>query len=883
MTSQRKTPSGQRNTTKRQFLSFIGAFVGVSAVFGVVMAGLFIPLATALGVTLKALPEIFDSIPEDIEVVTPSEESIMVDQDGNVIARFYSEQRVLVDSDEIADVMKEAMVAIEDERFYEHNGIDAEGMIRAAINNLAGGSLQGASTITQQYVRNLLIEKGIQEGDQELIDFATEESLVRKVIEARYAVALEKQMTKEEILTGYLNIVTFGTSVYGVEAAATAYFSKSASELTLSEAALLAGLVQSPSTYDPLVNPDAAQERRDVVLAVMLQQGKITQDEYDEATALSVSDMLNPQETTQGCAGAGENAYFCSYALQEFLSNSAFGDNETARLAYLRMGGLVIETTLDPEKQAAAYEAVTDLIPVGDSSGVNSALVSVEPSTGNILVMAQNTNYGTATESDPTATEVNYTAGTSRGGGSGFQAGSTFKVFTLVQWFKEGHGAYDTVGSSNRTYANGSFTCDGTAINTESWTVNDLSGKDGQMTVLRATQLSVNQAYVNMASKVDFCEIFETAADMGVTEQDGSTIDALPANIIGSAEVTPLQMASAFGTFVNDGEWCEPTSISRVTDKDGVVFYESTPSCTAVLDETVAAQVATTLRLSAQNYSISLGDYEFGAKSGTTDDNSNTWMVGFTANLATAGWAGYGSSSSTPVTNVTINGTYWSAVYGETFVGPMWEQYMLAALDGTTAEALPYANVSSGSSSSQDDDDEGSEDDESADSSDSEQDSTDTDLPTEDSDTESDATSSDSAQDAGVGYLTGEINFTDEDEATDSLAGSGFSGTEDAYDTTGANRSSDYGVYETRGVSRANSLAASYDLGRNYATAGFSGSGAITVLGSSLTVSNSLDITETYNIRDDVTKNYILDRFAGSYLDRGGGGSNGRGGGTRAA
>lgn len=693
MSSQSKNRNQLRATTMRQFLSFVGAFVGVAAVFGVVMSGLFVPVSAALGITVKSLPEMFDSLPGDIDVVTPAEESIMVDKDGNTVAHFYSELRVIVESDEIAEVMKVAIVAIEDERFYEHNGVDPEGLTRAAINNLSGGSQQGASTITQQYVRNLLIEKGIQEGDQDLINSATESSIVRKLREARYAVALEKEMTKDEILTGYLNIATFGTSIYGVEAAANTYFSKSAAELTLVEATLLAGLVQSPSAYDPLVNPEGAQARRDTVLSVMLSQGKITQEEYDTAVAIDVADMLDPQTSTQGCAGAGANAYFCSYALQEFLDDETFGDTEAARLARLRMGGLVIYTTLDQSKQDAAYQAATDRVPVNDPSGVNTGLVSVQPSTGYILAMAQNTNYGTATESDPTATEVNYTADADHGGGTGFQVGSTFKVFTLVQWFIDGHGAYDKVGSTNRYYPNGSFTCYGSTLNTESWRVNDLPGKNGQFTVLRATQLSVNQAYVNMASKLDLCEIFDTAASLGITESDGSTIDPLPANIIGSAELTPLQMASAFGTFVNDGIRCQPMSITMVTDKEGTVLSETASTCSQAIDSKVAAQVATTLRLSAQNYSVRLGEHEYGAKTGTTDDNSNTWMVGFTADMATAGWAGYGSSSSTPVTNVTINGTYWSAVYGESFVGPMWEQYMKEALADTVPTALPSANI----------------------------------------------------------------------------------------------------------------------------------------------------------------------------------------------
>ena len=679
--------SHSRAVRPAQLLALLLAFLSVSSLMGVVTAGMLVPVAGPTALAAKSVPSVFNELPGDLQTVAPAEESQLLDSSGGVIAHFYDKQRVVVPSANIADVMKKAIVAIEDKRFYEHNGVDATGIARALVTNLGDSGRQGASTITQQYVRNSLAERGYLEGDADQVSAATEQTAERKLREIKYALALEKTQSKDEILTGYLNIAPFGPITYGVEAASQRYFSKSASELNYLEAALLAGLVQSPVQYDPLTHPEAAQERRDTVLATMLDQGVITQEEYDEGIATTVDSMLHPTVSSEGCSGADSSkANFCDYALSQFLEDPTFGATRTERKRLLKTQGITIRTTLDAAKQDAAYASLTNAIPVGDASGLNDALVSLDPRTGKVLAMAQNTTYGI----ESGQTTANYSAN------GNFQVGSTFKVFTLLQWFKEGHSAYETVGSANTFYPNGSFKCDGRSITTEGYQVNDLAGKTGTMNVVRATGLSVNQAFVNMASRVDFCSIFETAYNMGITE-DGEVPSPFPANILGSVSSSPLHMASVFATIANSGQQCKPQSIESVTDRDENVLKEFAADCKEVISPDVANKTAALLTASAGQYytSTRLGDGRpFAAKSGTTDGHANTWLTGFTPSLATSVWVGHGDNSSQEVSGVVINGVYHSEIFGETYVGQnIWAPYMTQALAGTPVETVSNANI----------------------------------------------------------------------------------------------------------------------------------------------------------------------------------------------
>ena len=679
--------SHSRAVRPTQLFALLLAFLSVSALMGVVGAGMLVPVAGPTALVAKSAPSMFNELPGDLQTVAPAEESQLLDSSGAVIAHFYDKQRIVVPSANIADVMKKAIIAIEDKRFYEHNGVDATGIARALVTNLGDSGRQGASTITQQYVRNSLAERGYLEGDADQVSAATEQTTERKLREIKYALALEKTQSKDEILTGYLNIAPFGPITYGVEAASQRYFSKSASELNYLESALLAGLVQSPVQYDPLVHPDAAKERRDTVLAAMLEQNVITQEEYDEGTKTTIDSMLHPSVSSEGCSGAeSSKAYFCDYVLAQFLEDPTFGDTRTERERMLKTQGITIRTTMDPTMQDAAYSSLTNTIPVGDPSGLNGALVSLDPRSGRVLSMAQNTTYGIETGE----TMSNYSAD------GNFQVGSTFKVFTLLEWFKEGHSAYETVGSNNTFYGNGSFKCGGRPIYTDGYQVNDLAGKTGTMNVVRATGQSVNQAFVNMASRVDFCAIFDTAYNMGITE-DGEVPSPFPANILGSVSSSPLQMASVFGAIANSGQQCTPQSIESVTDRDENVLKEFAADCKEVISPDVANKTAALLTASAGQYytSTRLGDGRpFAAKSGTTDGHANTWLTGFTPSIVTSAWVGHGANSSQEVGAVTINGKYYGEIYGETFVGQnIWAPYMTQVLAGTPVENVSSANI----------------------------------------------------------------------------------------------------------------------------------------------------------------------------------------------
>lgn len=686
--------SHSRAVRPTQLFALLLAFLSVSALMGVVGAGMLVPIAGPTALVAKSAPSVFNELPGDLQTVAPAEESQILDSSGAVIAHFYDKQRIVVPSANISDVMKKAIIAIEDKRFYEHNGVDATGIARAFVTNLGDSGRQGASTITQQYVRNSLAERGYLEGDADQVSAATEQTTERKLREIKYALALEKTQSKDEILTGYLNIAPFGPITYGVEAASQRYFSKSASELNYLDAALLAGLVQSPVQYDPLVHPDAAKERRNTVLAAMLEQNVITQEEYDKGIDTTIDSMLHPTVSSEGCSGAeSSKAYFCDYVLAQFLEDPTFGETRTERERMLKTQGITIRTTMDPTMQNAAFSSLTHTIPVGDASGLNDALVSLDPRSGRVLAMAQNTTYGI--ESGETMS--NYSAD------GNFQVGSTFKVFTLLEWFKEGHSAYETVGSNNTFYGNGSFKCGGRAIYTDGYQVNDLAGKTGTMNVVRATGQSVNQAFVNMASRVDFCAIFDTAYNMGITE-DGEVPSPFPANILGSVSSSPLQMASVFGAIANSGQQCTPQSIESVTDRDENVLKEFSADCKEVISADVANKTAALLTASAGQYytSTRLGDGRpFAAKSGTTDGHANTWLTGFTPSVVTSAWVGHGANSSQEVGSVTINGKYYAEIYGETFVGQnIWAPYMTQILAGTPVENVSSANIGSSTSRS---------------------------------------------------------------------------------------------------------------------------------------------------------------------------------------
>jgi membrane peptidoglycan carboxypeptidase len=331
-------------------LTLLASLVGTAVVAGLISAGLVMPAIGAAGATARGGVGFFEALPAELEQSPLAQQSRILYSDGSTLATFYSENRIVVPLDKISPVMRKAQVAIEDTRFYEHGGVDPRGVIRAAVNNASSSSsTQGASTLTQQYVKLTLQENALYAGNKAAARAAVAKDVSRKVQEMKYAIALEKKLSKDQILEGYLNIAYFGDGAYGVETAARHFFGIPAAKLSLPQAALLAGLVQQPGPYNPTAHPKAATDRRNVVLARMLQTGAISQRQHDQAVKTRLT--LNMKRTSNGC-DASKAAFFCNYVYQLLTKSKILASTPEASAEMVKRGGLTVRTTLDRDMQA---------------------------------------------------------------------------------------------------------------------------------------------------------------------------------------------------------------------------------------------------------------------------------------------------------------------------------------------------------------------------------------------------------------------------------------------------------------------------------------------------------------------------------------------------
>ena len=667
-------------------------FLTLSGVGGVLSAGFATPFVGVTAALTKASAELFEELPSDFNVQQPSQISTLLAADGSEIAQFYAENRIVVPLSEISVNMQNAIVAVEDQRFYQHQGVDPTGMVRALVSNNAGGSRQGASTLTQQYVRNTLIETGLKNDDHKIIKDATESTVARKLREMKFALSLEQKYSKQQILEGYLNIAAFSPSTYGVEASSLHYFNKHAKDLTVAEAALLAGTTNAPSAYDPESQPELAKNRRDWVLSKMLEEKFITQEQYDEAVSSEI--QLDVQEAPAGCGAAGNYAYFCTYVVNEILGSENFGPDVASRRQLLTRGGLKITTTLDRARQNAADGIIQANTPIGDSDGANSTIVSVEPGTGRIQALAQNTNYEDS--------QLVFAADAKHGGvelpdgNVGFQPGSTFKALILAEWLKTGHTAGQTVNASApRTYPPNTFNIPcAPELAAGSWTVNNVAGTNaGNMSVRDATKQSINVGFTEMLRQLDVCDVTQFAASIGVSKADGSQLDPDPSLALGAKPVPPLSMANAYATFASGGKYCKPVAIDSILDASGTSMAVPSADCTQAMDQNVADQTAITLQATSEPNGTAK-DAGIGraiaGKTGTTDEAENAWFVGFTPQLSTAVWIGDAKESNKSLAGRTIGGKYFERMYGSDLAVPMWRDYMSQALANEPAVQIPH-------------------------------------------------------------------------------------------------------------------------------------------------------------------------------------------------
>ena len=588
--------------------------------------------------------------------------SFLYASDGSLITRLHAGQdRILLSYAQMPESIKQAVVAVEDRRFWSHHGVDVRGVLRAAYQNAANGTVvQGGSTITQQLVKNLYL--------------SDTQTLARKVDEAILAWQLEDQLTKEQILAKYLNTVYFGEGAYGIQAAAQTYFGVDAKNLSLAESATLAGLIAVPNTFDPFKHENRARSRRDLVLQDMADQHMIS--EPRRAAASTGRIVLHPPSRQ----ARYPYPYFVDYFKQWFLSNPAFGADRAARNTLLFTGGLRITTTIDPTLQAYAEQAVRSVLPY--ASDPSAAMTVIDPRTGYVRAMVggRDREYW-----DPHSTSGRLNLAT--GGSTGRQAGSAFKPFALVTALDQGM-TPSTVFSAPSSI---NIPLDGGQV----WHVTNAEGGGfGSMSLESATVNSVNTVYAQVIQQVGPQNV-DTAKKMGIrccirTTEPKHQLQPYFSSVLGTNEVNTLEMASAYGTFAAGGRHAQPVPAVKITDAKGNVIWSADPTLKLVEDPrviSVANSILQKVVLYGTGTAANIGRPQIG-KTGTNQNYSDAWFGGAVPQLSAVVWVGFPQgqvSMAPPTTRITVFGGTWPA--------QIWHAFMVKATARMPIHPFPSPSV----------------------------------------------------------------------------------------------------------------------------------------------------------------------------------------------
>ncbi|MGK5110537.1 MULTISPECIES: penicillin-binding protein [unclassified Geodermatophilus] len=595
---------------------------------GALLAAMMLPFVGGTGMAARNSASLLDALPVELTDEAPAGNTRVLAADGSLITNFYTNNRTPVAPDQISEIMKQALVDIEDSRFYEHNGLDVQGTVRALVTNVAAGSVrEGGSTLTQQLVKQTLAETADTPEERQA---ATEESLGRKLREARLALALEETYSKDEILTRYLNIAYFGQGAYGIQAAAQRYFSVNAVDLTLPQAAMLAGLVQSPANDDPIASPENAQVRRNQVLQRMVDLGHVTEQERADISATPVA-VAPGAPPANGCIDASIGGFFCAFVHQYLVQTLGIDDST------LQNGGLTIQTTLRPDMQAAGDQAVLNTLPMGDPlAGMYTA---VEPGTGHVLAMSVNRRYGC---SDADCESVVLNTAQSQG------SGSTYKTFVAAAALAEGYSQYYTLTTGDpyvsRVYKDGRAPYD----------VENAGNYPATLDMERALYMSSNTYFLALEDALGSVEKpVRMAEAMGMDFRSTSSDQIIEENrgsfTFGSEPTSPLDLAEAYATLAGNGTQCDPTPVTAVLDREGqpLTGDDGQPvvrgdNCTA---EAIPPGVASTLnqmlrkdvepghagQTGARAY---VDGHQIAGKTGTSQNNFSVAFVGYTPQYA---------------------------------------------------------------------------------------------------------------------------------------------------------------------------------------------------------------------------------------------------------
>ncbi|MCU1416321.1 MAG: hypothetical protein JWP32_495 [Schumannella sp.] len=669
-----------KSSVSSLFAAIFGT-LGFSVLAGVLTTVMVAPAIAVTGITANNTIGIFESLPEYIQLNAGHQQNeiVALDKNGNYfhIATIFDQNREEVDLDQMSDYLKWAAIAGEDRRFKDHGGVDVPSVIRAAVG---GGNSGGASTLTMQTVRNILVQQalnstnpdGTTRSDEAIkadITKALAPTLDRKLKEMKLAIGLEKRYSKDEILQAYLNIAGFGGNTYGVQAAALQYFSVNAADLTLAQSASLIAIVQYPTQRD-LQSPDhykANQARRDVILNSMYAEGYITKAERDEALATPVdANFVKPKATNSGCLGATKYfAFPCDYVYNSVFELEALGDTPDERKAAFKRGGYTIVTSINPSLQITATKIVQASAPKNETRfQLGAAITSVQVNTGRILVMTQNKDYNNTLEGGgKTTTAVNFSADIAHGGSVGFQPGSTYKPYVLLAYLDSGGGLNESFNASTLEVNQAKFvdSCGGPWGGKFKYK-ND-SGEKGSYTVMRGTAGSVNSVFVQMASKVDQCKIKKLAESIGVHNASGAELSTRPACAIGGCEnnIAPVTAAAAFAAIANEGVFCSPIIVDKVIDRDGNVKPGQNANCgqsavSPAVANTAAYAMAGVFTGGTANASNPHDGTTYIGKTGTTDNAIHVWLVGSSTKVSTAVWVG-NIKGKQSLRQISVNGT----------------------------------------------------------------------------------------------------------------------------------------------------------------------------------------------------------------------------------
>ncbi|MDX1889790.1 transglycosylase/D,D-transpeptidase PonA2 [Mycolicibacterium sp. 050158] len=614
----------------------------------VVAAGLMFPLIGGLGLmSNRASDVVANGSAQLVEGEVPAV-STMVDAKGNPIAWLYTQRRFEVPSEQIANSMKLAIVSIEDKRFAEHNGVDWKGTLTGLSGYVSGAAdTRGGSTIEQQYVKNyqLLV---IAQTDAEK-RAAIETTPARKLREIRMALTLDKTFTKSEILTRYLNLVSFGNGAFGVQDAAQTYFGINASELSWSQAALLAGMVQSTSTLNPYTNPEGALERRNVVLDTMIQNVPQEADALRAAKQEPLGVLPQPNELPRGCIAAGDRAFFCDYVL-DYLARAGISKDQVAK------GGYLIKTTLDPDIQNQVKSSIDDFA-APDLDGVASVMSVIRPgkTTHPVVAMASNRTYGLNTDAGETMQPQPFSL-------VGDGAGSIFKIFTTSAALEMGMGINAQLDAPSRFEAKGLGSGGAKNCPQATWCVLNDGNYRGTLSVTDALATSPNTAFAKLISQVGVQRTVDMAVKLGLRsyalpgtaraydpESNESLADFVKRQNLGSftlgpIEVNPLELSNVAATLASGGTWCPPNPIDKIFDRTGKDVSVTTETCEQVVPEGLANTLANAMSKDDQSGTAAGAASSAGwtlpvsGKTGTTEAHRSSGFFGFTSAYAAANY-----------------------------------------------------------------------------------------------------------------------------------------------------------------------------------------------------------------------------------------------------